>query len=81
MRCYNCGSQLPEGAKYCLSCGRKVGDKSGVTSDNLEGKGSEDHPERLKTKAGKRIAFPRLLRWMFTFVLLFLIIMIFLHAK
>lgn len=30
MFCYNCGNELPEGAKFCFKCGTAVGDNDGI---------------------------------------------------
>ena len=54
MRCYGCGAELPEGSKYCLSCGKRVGDKGDASSQNMEGVA-----EHVKTKReGKPIKLP-----------------------
>lgn len=79
MRCYNCGSELPEGVKYCLSCGRKVGDKGSSSSTHAEG--SAEHLDPSKKKEGKRFKLPLFHRCMIFLILLFLAVMVFLHAK
>lgn len=30
MFCYNCGTELPEGAKFCFKCGKTVADNKGI---------------------------------------------------
>ena len=30
MFCYNCGTELPEGAKFCFKCGKTVADNAGI---------------------------------------------------
>lgn len=82
MKCYNCGAELPDGAKCCLCCGRKVGAGNPTSSTQAEGEPEHLDPNRqqIKTK-GKRVVFPPLLRCMFTVVLLLLAVLVFLHAK
>ncbi|MBR4814477.1 MAG: hypothetical protein IKZ67_03340 [Paludibacteraceae bacterium] len=79
MRCYNCGSELPEGSKYCLSCGRKVGEKSQPSSSNAEG--SAEHLDPSKKKEGKRFKLPLFHRCMIFLVLLLLAVLALTHAK
>lgn len=55
MRCYGCGAELPEGSKYCLSCGKRVGDKNVErSSKNVEGE--REHVD-VKRK-GKPVRLP-----------------------
>lgn len=51
MRCYNCGSPLADDAKYCLSCGRKVGDGGQAGGSVLEGKPEHKRMEKREPKA------------------------------
>lgn len=30
MFCYNCGTELPDGAKFCFKCGKTVADNKGI---------------------------------------------------
>ena len=79
MRCYNCGSELPEGVKYCLSCGRKVGDKGSSSSTHAEG--SAEHLDPSKKKEGKRFKLPLFHRCMIFLALLLLVVLALTHAK
>lgn len=57
MRCYNCGSELPKGAKICVSCGQKVGERQLASSGDLVGVGRKEKPKPV------RRASPFLLPW------------------
>ena len=46
MFCYNCGTELPEGAKFCFKCGKTVADNKGI----VHKKAREAVRERKKNK-------------------------------
>jgi uncharacterized membrane protein YvbJ len=37
MRCYNCGKELPDNSKVCLSCGKKVGERGPSGKETFSG--------------------------------------------
>ena len=61
MKCYNCGNEIPKDAKYCLSCGRKVGD-SGSFDSAKEIQGSPEPRKRGRGKESKWAKIPYGLR-------------------
>lgn len=66
MKCYNCGNEIPQGAKYCLSCGRKVGDTGSAKSDtHAQGK-----PEHVGERSYKKLTtrFPYGVKFLFFIV-------------
>lgn len=79
MKCYNCGATIPDGAKYCLNCGRKMGDGGNGSSSNFEGK--KECLDASKKRKGTRITFPPLLQWIFSIALILLLVIVFLHFK
>lgn len=79
MKCYNCGATLPDGAKYCLNCGRKIGDHGDASSSRFQGE--KEHLDTTKKREGTRITFPPLLRWIFSIALILLLVIVFFHFK
>ncbi len=62
MKCYNCGNEIPQGSKYCLSCGRKIGDSGDMGRQETEAIGSPEkrkaanyNSARIKIPVGIRI--------------------------
>jgi uncharacterized membrane protein YvbJ len=41
MKCYNCGNELPQNSQYCLSCGKKRGDKGETSGQEFTGEPEE----------------------------------------
>ena len=37
MKCYNCGKELPDNSKVCLSCGKKVGERGASGKETFSG--------------------------------------------
>ena len=35
MFCYNCGNELPDGAKFCFKCGKAVADNKGIVDKKV----------------------------------------------
>ena len=66
MKCYNCGNEIPQGAKYCLSCGRKVGDTGSAKSDTH----AQGNPEHVGERSYKKLTtrFPYGLKFLFFIV-------------
>lgn len=79
MKCYNCGATLPDGAKVCLACGHRIGEKNVASSTHFEGE--RESLDSSKKREGKRVVFPPVLRWMFSIVLIFLLVAIFFYFK
>lgn len=79
MKCYNCGATIPDGVKYCLSCGRKLGDKGGSSSSNFEGE--REHLDASKKRKGTRVTFPPVWQWIFSIALILLLVVVFFHLK
>ncbi|MBR6237014.1 MAG: zinc ribbon domain-containing protein [Firmicutes bacterium] len=66
MRCKHCGSEIPEGSKFCIMCGAKLEpvvqenkSPASVPAQNIASKASPaaSDPEKQKTVPGKRIVY------------------------
>ena len=44
MNCPKCGAILEEDAKFCVSCGTRLDDLGGASSDGLTQDKQSDHP-------------------------------------
>ncbi len=56
MKCYHCGCEISDSAKYCLYCGKRVGDaRCASEGDSFHGK--PDNRAILKGKS-QRVQFP-----------------------
>ena len=74
MKCYNCGNEIPQGAKYCLSCGRKVGDAGKTKSDTH----AQGEPEHIGKRSYKKLTtrFPYGLKILFFVVIAIIVCLI-----
>ncbi|MCQ2195148.1 MAG: hypothetical protein MJZ28_09405 [Paludibacteraceae bacterium] len=52
MRCYNCGNELSKGAKVCVSCGQKVGERQWMADGDLVGKGRKEPVGKKREASG-----------------------------
>lgn len=56
MKCYHCGCEIPDSAKYCLHCGKRVGDaQRGANGDSFQGKLDDKTIQKGKNT---RVQFP-----------------------
>ncbi len=56
MKCYHCGCEIPDSAKYCLYCGKRVGDARCTSGgDSFQGK-SDDRT--ISKEKSQRVQFP-----------------------
>lgn len=77
MKCYNCGNEIPNDAKYCLSCGRKVGD-SGSANSAKEIQGSPEPRKRgRKQRRWPRIPYALRLLSFITIVAILVLLIVF----
>ncbi len=79
MKCYNCGNNLPDGAKYCIVCGQKIGEKGNASSTHFEG--AKEHLDPNKKRKGTRITFPPVWQWIISIALILMIAIVFFHTK
>lgn len=70
MKCYNCGNEIPQGAKYCLSCGRKVGDAGNHDSETH----AEGDPEHVSQKKSPKNIISKPFGWKIFFGILLILL-------
>ena len=78
MKCYGCGSELPQGAKYCLSCGRKVGEKA-INSEEQTLTGAREH--LTKNSSGKSTRLPVVLDILLGCMAIVLVVLLYIALK
>ena len=55
MKCLKCGMELPEGSKFCIQCGTKVGNESGqMEIENLKEERTPDSHSAKQTKENSK---------------------------
>ena len=55
MKCLKCGMELPEGSKFCIQCGTKVGNESDeMKTKNVEEERTPDSHSAKQTKENSK---------------------------
>lgn len=73
MKCYNCGNELPSNSKYCLSCGKKVGDKGNNSCDELIGEPEERKINNRSSQSPRPNRTLRIISGLFAIIILFIL--------
>lgn len=63
MNCPKCGAILEEDAKFCVSCGTRLDDLGGASSDGLTQDKQSDHPTTFNAPKQKQRKNERQMCW------------------
>lgn len=73
MKCYNCGNELSPNAQYCLSCGKKVGDKGENGGQEFIGEPEEREKNVRSSQPPQPNRVLRIISGLFTIIILIIV--------